>query len=224
VGEDGEDPAVVVAAFGEVELEENVVYVGLHGAFADDKPLRDTGVGEALRHELQYPPFTLGQPVQGTPRCGGHEPGDDLRVECRAAVGDPLGRVEEVAHLEHPVLQEVAEAGPADQVDGMGGLDVLGQEQHPDTGATGLELARGPSSLVGVRRGHADVEDHQVRSLPVGHVDDGAGVTQRCHHVVPAVGEQPGEPLPEQNLVLDDHDTHGSSAVIRVPRPRTLSM
>jgi hypothetical protein len=71
VGEDGEDPAVVVAAFGEVELEENVVYVGLHGAFADDEPLRDTGVGEPLRHELQYPPFTLGQPVQGTTRCRG---------------------------------------------------------------------------------------------------------------------------------------------------------
>jgi hypothetical protein len=27
VGEDGEDPAVVVGAFGEIELEENVVYI-----------------------------------------------------------------------------------------------------------------------------------------------------------------------------------------------------
>jgi hypothetical protein len=55
VGEDGEDPAMVVAAFGEIELEENVMYVGLHGAFADDEPLPDIGVGKALRHELQYP-------------------------------------------------------------------------------------------------------------------------------------------------------------------------
>ena len=56
--EDGEDPAVVVAAFGEVELEENVVYVGLHRAFADDEPLRDAGVGEALR-PVSYTHLTL---------------------------------------------------------------------------------------------------------------------------------------------------------------------
>ena len=39
-----------------------------------------------------------------------------------------------------------------------------------------------------------------------------------------AVGEQPGQPVPQQHRVLGDHDSHGSSAVMTVGPPGGLSM
>ena len=98
----------------------------------------------------------------------------------------------------------------------MGGLDVLGQQQHPDLGTAVLDVARGPGSFVGVRRGHADVEDDQVRLLLVDDLGDGASAspsvaTTSC----PPSANSRASPSPQQHLVLDDHDTHGSSAVSR---------
>ncbi len=49
--------------------------------------------------------------------------------------------------------------------------------------------------------------------------EDGEGVTEGRDNVVTSVLEQPGQALPKQDLVLDDHDAHGSSAVSRVPSP-----
>ncbi len=49
-------------------------------------------------------------------------------------------------------------------------------------------------------------------------------VAQRRHDLVPAVREQPREPLAQQHLVLGDHDPHGSSAIRRVPWAGSLSI
>ena len=38
------------------------------------------------------------------------ERGDDLRIEGRSALGHPCCGVEEIVHLEHPVLEQVPEA------------------------------------------------------------------------------------------------------------------
>ena len=40
---------------------------------------------------------------------------------------------------------------------------------------------------------------------------------------MPAGLEEPGKTVPEQDLVLGDHNPHGNSAVTIVPRPRGLS-
>ena len=87
--------------------------MGLHGALADDEPLRDTGVGEPSAMSSSTRRSRSDSRSRGVPVAGATSRATTF-VECGAAVGDPLGRVEEVAHLEHAVFQEVAEAGLAD--------------------------------------------------------------------------------------------------------------
>lgn len=44
------------------------------------------------------------------------------------------------------------------------------------------------------------------------------------HDVVARVLEQAREPLPEEGGVLGDHEAHGNTASMTVPRPTPLSM
>lgn len=67
----------------------------------------------------------------GAPRWT-EQSGDDLRVECRAAVCDTTERVEELVDVEDAVFQQVAEASRADQFDRVVRFDVLGEEHDPD--------------------------------------------------------------------------------------------
>jgi hypothetical protein len=62
-------------ALGDVELGEDVADVGFDGAFADDEPVGDAGVGESLGHEFS-PAFTL-EPPDGPVVGRGDEAGDD---------------------------------------------------------------------------------------------------------------------------------------------------
>ena len=48
--------------------------------------------------------------------------------------------------------------------------------------------------------------------------------TSHIVDLVTAVREEPFEPGPQEYLVFDDHDAHGSSAIRRVPAPRSLSI
>lgn len=48
-----------------------------------------------------------------------------VRVEGRAAAGHALDGGQELRHVQDPVLEQVAEAAPGHQVDGVGGLHVL---------------------------------------------------------------------------------------------------
>ena len=68
---------------------------------------------------------------------------------------------------------------------------------HVDHDDVGAVLADGPQQLVGVGHGGDDLEA--------------------------AVGEQLGQPGPQQDRVLGDHDSHGSSTVIAVGPPGGLS-
>jgi hypothetical protein len=69
-----------------------------------------------------------------------------------------------------------------------------------------------------VRGRHPDVDDGQLR-LVLGHrLEQLRGVRHGRDDLEAAVGEHPGEPVPQQHRVLGDHDSHGSSAVM-VGRP-----
>src|SRR5262245_52753013 len=208
----------------DVQLEQHVTYVGLDRAVAEDQPVCDPGVGQALGHQLQHPALALGQPREWATGGRGDQFGDHLRIERGPAGGDAPGRREELVDLQHPILQQVAEARLPDQIDDVPGLDVLGQHQYPDLGMKLLDVASLAGPFDRERRGHPDVEHDQVWLLAFDDLGHGSTVTQRPHHVVPAVNEQPREPFTQQHLVLDDHDTHGSSALRMVPEPRTLSI
>ena len=81
--------------------------------------------------------------------------------------------------------------------------------------------ARAPSSVrsggirmsMMARSGRASQHGGHQRRRVAGRGDD----------VVPGVGEQAGQALPEQRGVLADHDAHGSTASTTVPRPAGLS-
>ncbi|HSD80007.1 MAG TPA: hypothetical protein VLB47_05075, partial [Solirubrobacteraceae bacterium] len=103
-------------------------------------------------------------------------------------------------------------------------LDVLGQHQHAEVRVLLLDVRGGPCPLVGERRRHADVEHHEVGPVASHPGPQVAGVSARGDDLVAAVHEEPGEALAQQDLVLGDHDSHGSSTVNLVPDPRSLSI
>ncbi len=138
----------------------------LDRALAQVEALGDPCVGQALCHQLEHLAFALrelGERIVFAPRRD--EARDYLRVERRATLGNALGCSEELADLEHAVLEQVAEAAERDQLNGVGRLDVLGEDEHTQLGMHVLELPRRPRALVGEGRRHPNVEDDEVGVL-----------------------------------------------------------
>ena len=149
----------------------------------------------------------------------------------RAAVGDPVQRLQEVGDVGHPVLEQVADrARPVgQQVVGVRDLDVLRQHQHRRARAGGADRDRGPQALVGVRRRHPYVDDADVGPVGRGGGDERGPVADRGHDVVAVLGEQPDQPLPQQDRVVGDDNLapapsygQGSSALTMVGPPGGL--
>ena len=95
---------------------------------------------------------------------GADELGDHFGVQGRTSDGDPLERLDEVADVGHPVLEQVADAGGVvgQQVGGVAGLDVLGEEQDAEALVAGPQLEGEPQALVGEGRRHPDVDHRDV--------------------------------------------------------------
>ncbi len=148
---------------------------------------------------------------------------DHLGVEGGAARGDPAQRVEEVVDVEDPVLEQVAEAAPGDQLDRVPGLDVLGEQHDGQVGLPLAEVRGRAGAVVGAVRGHPDVDDREVRQLLLDDLDQRDRVRGPADHLVAGVLEQPGQALAEEGRVLADHDAHGSAASTSVPRPSGLA-
>src|SRR5215467_11734670 len=124
------------------------------------------------------------------------------------------------------VLEQVADraGGLGEQVGGVALLHVLGQHQQRHVRELAADDQGGLDALVGVRGRHPDVDDGQFR-LVLGHRLEQLGrVRHGRDDLETAVGEHPGEPVPQQHRVLGDHDSHGSSAVMVVGPPGGLSM
>src|SRR6266581_2825139 len=77
--------------------------------------------------------------------------------------------------------------------------------------------------LVGERRRHPNVDDREVRLVLAHRGPETIGILDRRDHVVSGILEEATKPFPEQDLVLGDHDSPGSSAVTTVPSPSGLS-
>src|SRR5207344_29809 len=93
----------------QLELGEDARYVLLDRALGDNEPLGDAGVGSSLRHQRQDLALARGQAIARTaaPR---QQLRHDLWVERRPAVGYAPKRIQEFAHVGHPILQQVADA------------------------------------------------------------------------------------------------------------------
>src|SRR5690606_12488504 len=110
-----------------------------------------------------------------------------------------------------------ASGAVGEQFGGADAVDVLGEHDDRQLREPGPEGERGLDPVPGVVRRHPDVGDHQL-----GPPCERTGDQFRCgggggDDVVPLVGQQPGQALPEQALVLADDQPHGTSAYTLVP-------
>jgi len=85
---------------------------------------------------------------------GVQHPGDDLGIERGAAGRDTGDRVDELADVGDPVLEQVADSAGTrpEQVGGVAGPDVLGEHQDAGAGMVAADRDRGAQPFVGVIR------------------------------------------------------------------------
>src|SRR3954452_3818167 len=83
-------------------------------------------------------------------------------------------------------------------------------------------LVRGPDSLVGLRRRHADVHDRHVGLVLVDRGEQLLRVVRLGNDLDAFAAEEGRDALAHQPAVVGDHDSHGSSAVTTVPAPGGL--
>jgi hypothetical protein len=164
----------------------------LDSAFAHEQLGRDAGVGPALRHQAHDIGLAWRQTGE---RLGATAPDEQLRdhfgVEGGAAGGHPSYGVDELGHVGHAVLEQVAESPGVrcDQVCRVALLDVLTEHQHCSLRVLRPDDQRGAETLVGVRGRHADVDDAEVRPLHVDHPEQLVGVVDGSNHLEIEVGE-----------------------------------
>ena len=108
----------------------------------------------------------------------------------------------------HPVLEQVADAGGVvgQEIGGIAGLDVLGEEQDAETLVLGPQLEGQAQALVGEGRRHADVDHRHVGRVlrdgaaQRGRVTDGAGDHEAAVH------QELHQAVAEDGRVLRDGD------------------
>jgi hypothetical protein len=91
-----------------------------------------------------------------------------------------------------------------DEGDGMGGLDVLGEDEHTDLGTLLLDDAGGAGAFVGEGGRHADVDYSEIWAFVFHSGQQLVGVAERRDHLVAAVAKQPSKAFAQQRLVLGD--------------------
>src|SRR5262249_31839126 len=99
----------------------------------------------------------------------------------------------------------------------------MGQDEHPDAWMGGVDILRGDQALVGGGGRHLDAKDRAVGLCQPDFGVQFPGCACLAAALEARLGQQPVEPVPEQHLVVGDHDSHGISALIvaRPPGPRT---
>ena len=93
----------------------------------------------------------------------------------------------------------------------------------PTCGCVAPDLLRGDQSFVGVGGRHADVDDGDVGGVGGDVLEELVGVAGLGDDVDPAVGEEAGEALADDDGVVGEDHPHGIAAVTRVPWPGALS-
>ena len=119
----------------------------------------------------------------------------------------------QVVHAGHPLLEQVGPARRAvlEQRYGVGGRGVLAQHHHPHLRAVLAQPGGGLDALVPAGGRHADVGDHDVglaaldEGEQLGQVGRGADELE-----VRVGGDQPGDALPQEDVVLGQRNPDGA--------------
>ena len=176
-------------------------------ALGDEDLPGDARVGGALGHQREHLPLPLRQHVERIlPPPGPDQLLHQGGVHDRGAGGDPAHRLDEVRHVGHPALQQVAHPLPArQQLHRLVHLDVRGQ--HDDRGG-GQFVADHPGRLQSLGRvsgRHPDVDDSQVRPGRPDQAHQPGGVAGLAHDLISRPVEQAGQALAQQHIVVGEH-------------------
>ena len=180
----------------------------LDRGLADVEAARDELVGAPERKRLQDLLFAIGQ-------CGSvalfrrglladrvYQPGVQALVDRGAAVERLVDRGEQVLRLH--VLEQVAVGAAADRRDQVVGVVRHGEHDHPAVQARGADRLE---RLDAAHARHVQVEQDQVRVELLRHRHALLAVGGLAHHVqVRGQGDQLGDALAEQGVVVDDQD------------------
>jgi hypothetical protein len=125
----------------------------------------------------------------------------------------------DVGHLHHPALEEVADALPAfEQVDRRLDLDMRRQQQDPDLRRLRADRAGRFKTFPALRRRHADIDNDEVRARLSHEARECIRLAYRADDVVPFTVEQARDPFAQEDVVLGDDDPRsGHNASLRVP-------
>ena len=124
---------------------------------------------------------------------------DHFGVECHPALCDPGERVVELVEVQHPVLEQIAEAGGPDQVEAVPELDVLGEQQDAGLRMLLPDRSSGHRAVGVVVRRHPDVDHRQHRVMGSHRLEKRVGVADCGHDLVTAFFEETHEPLAEEH-------------------------
>ena len=94
----------------------------------------------------------------------------------------------------------------ADQVDGVGLLEVPRQDQHAGLGERLAQLERRAQTVVRVRGRHLDVDDRDVGTMRTRAAQEVVGVAGLRDDVEARTLQDADDPLAEEDVVLADHD------------------
>jgi hypothetical protein len=130
-----------------------------------------------------------------------------LRVHRGAARRHPVQRVEEVVERADAVLQQVPDAAEPvrEQVGGVAGLHVLGEDQHRLAGPLGPQPDRGAQTLVTETGRRPHVRDGDVRAVLDHGGQQRVGVADRGHHLVALAAQDVRDALAQEQQVLGQH-------------------
>ena len=113
-----------------------------------------------------------------------------------------------------PVLEQVADPGRAagQQLGGVAGLDVLGEDQDPHAGMAPAQGEGGPQPFVGEGRRHADVDHGHVGGIFGHRLLEADGIADGAGHGETPVGQKLDQSVAQDGGVLGDHDGYGVGA------------
>ena len=159
--------------------------------------------------QREHVALAVGQVVERRAAVAADERLHDLRVERGAAGRDALDGVDELAHVAHAVLEQVADARRvvADELEHVRRLEVLRQHEHRDRRVASARIsaaATRPSSALpgGMRTSTIATSGVYERTLS----SRSSASTERPTTSWPASVEQRRDALAQQRVVVGDHD------------------
>src|SRR5919106_3586344 len=220
VGQDREHAPVLSRRRPEAELLEDAGDVLLDGRLGHEQLVGDGHVRLAFRHRGQDVALTRSElRERALPGLAPEHPGHDLGIECTAAGRDAVDGVDERIDGADPLLEQITDTlrTIADELDGIPLLVILREHEDADLGPPAPELDRGPQPVVQALGRHPDVDDRDVGTMRQRLAQKVVGVTRLGDDVVARLAEDPGDALPQEDVVLADHHTPGSRHAPTVP-------